>query len=58
MSLYAIGAFGYITAALASVFVDRDRDDRAPREAGRRDDVEALRVEIVALRQALQARRP
>ena len=56
--LYAIGVFGYITAALASFFVDRDREQRIPRETGGRDELEALRIEIVALRQELQAKRP
>jgi len=58
LSLYAIGVFGYITAALASFFVDRDREERSPRETGGHDELEALRIEIVALRQELQARRP
>ena len=57
LSLYAIGVFGYITAALASFFVDRDREERAPQEASERA-VEALRLEIVALRQELRAREP
>ena len=57
LSLYAIGIFGYITAALASFFVDRDREEHAPRDARGRDAVEALRVEIVALREELQTRR-
>jgi voltage-gated potassium channel len=57
LSLYAIGVFGYITAALASFFVDRDREEHTPRDARGRDAVEALRVEIVALREELHTRR-
>lgn len=57
LSLYAIGVFGYITAALASFFVDRDREERAP-ESASEDALQALRVEIVALRQELGGRRP
>jgi voltage-gated potassium channel len=56
LSLYAIGVFGYITAALASFFVDRDREERSP-ELASEDAVQALRMEIVALRQELGARR-
>lgn len=57
LSLYAIGVFGYITAALASFFVDRDREERSP-DLASEDTVQALRMEIVALRQELGARRP
>ncbi|HJR66673.1 MAG TPA: ion transporter [Gemmatimonadaceae bacterium] len=57
LSLYAIGVFGYITAALASFFVDRDREERGP-ELASEDAVQALRMEIIALRQELGARRP
>jgi voltage-gated potassium channel len=57
LSLYAIGVFGYITAALASFFVDRDREERTANPASE-DTVQALRLEIVALRQELGARRP
>ena len=56
LSLYAIGVFGYITAALASFFVDRDREERAPGVASEAA-LHALRMEIVALRQELGARR-
>ncbi len=57
LSLYAIGVFGYITAALASFFVDRDREEGTANPASE-DTVQALRLEIVALRQELGARRP
>jgi voltage-gated potassium channel len=57
LSLYAIGVFGYITAALASFFVDRDREDEMPHVASE-DAVQALRLEISALRRELGERRP
>jgi voltage-gated potassium channel len=49
--------FGYITAALASFFVDRDREDEMPHVASE-DAVQALRLEISALRRELGERRP
>jgi voltage-gated potassium channel len=57
LSFYAIGVFGYITAALASFFVDRDREEQRPVERSEREALEALRVEVVALRHELQERR-
>jgi voltage-gated potassium channel len=54
LSMYAIGVFGYITAALASFFVDRDREEQPPRRSG--NDVDGLRLEIAALREELRAR--
>jgi voltage-gated potassium channel len=49
LSLYAFAVFGYVTATLASFFVDRDaaRPDAAVAGAG---GIEALRLEIMALR--------
>jgi voltage-gated potassium channel len=49
LSLYAFAVFGYVTAALASYFVDRDaaRPDAAVAGAG---GIDALRLEITALR--------
>lgn len=57
ISLYAIGVFGYITATLASFFVDRDASSG---EAGmaRNQDLLAIRREIAALRQELKVVRP
>jgi voltage-gated potassium channel len=55
LSMYAIGVFGYITAALASFFVDRDREEQTPaRPSG--SDVAGLRLEIAALREELRTR--
>jgi voltage-gated potassium channel len=56
LSVYAIGVFGYITAALASFFVDRDREEQAPARRSA-SDVDGLRLEIAALREELRARR-
>jgi voltage-gated potassium channel len=55
LALYAFAVFGYVTATLATYFVDRDaaRDDASL--AGERA-IESLRAEIQALRQALGAR--
>ncbi len=52
LSLYAFVAFGYLTATLASYFIDRDaaRPDAAVAGA---EDVKALRHEIAALHAAL-----
>lgn len=58
LSLYAIGVFGYITAALASFFVERDRDENPPPRDTASEALDALRVEMAALREELQARRP
>lgn len=57
LSLYAIGVFGYITAALASFFVDRDREASSPQRDTGSKALEALRAEVVALREELQASR-
>jgi voltage-gated potassium channel len=55
LSMYAIGVFGYITAALASFFVDRDREGQADRGPSGRE-ADGLRLEIAALREELHAR--
>lgn len=58
LSLYAIGVFGYFTAALASFFVGRDAEAEDAEIAGR-DSIEALREDIAALREEVRAlRRP
>lgn len=49
LSFYAFAVFGYVAAAFASFFVDRDRAD-ADRVTGA--DLAALRREIAALREA------
>lgn len=61
LSMYAIGVFGYLTAALASFFVDRDREEREEEEeaeeATQLAALEALRVEIAGLREQLRKAR-
>ncbi|HEX7181966.1 MAG TPA: potassium channel family protein [Thermoanaerobaculia bacterium] len=58
LALYAFAVFGYLTAALASYFVDRDADAADSAVAGERAlrelqaEVAALRTEIRALTQA------
>jgi voltage-gated potassium channel len=56
ISLYAIGVFGYVTATLASFFIERDASDAQAPLAGRADIV-ALHREITALRVELEGRR-
>lgn len=51
LSVYAFTVFGYITAALASFFVDRDRDEREER-----GQLALLRDEIAQLRRELSER--
>lgn len=60
LALYAFAAFGYVTATLASFFVDRDAESAGAAVAGAAD-LRALRGEIAALRAevaALGARLP
>lgn len=57
ISLFAIGVFGYITATLASFFVDRDASTTDTGVASARD-VRALRREISLLREELRRRSP
>lgn len=54
LSLYAFAVFGYVTAALASFFVGRDAENEEAEIAGAKA-VEALRLEVAALRQELRA---
>ena len=51
LSVYGFAVFGYITAALASFFVDRDK---AKKEVKTAAPAEALRAEIAALRAELR----
>jgi voltage-gated potassium channel len=53
ISLFAIGVFGYITASLASFFVDRDAAS-ADSDTARASELRALRREIRALRDELR----
>jgi voltage-gated potassium channel len=55
LSIYALAVFGYLTAVLASFFVGRDAEEPEAPVAGA-DDIRALRDEIAALRQALEAK--
>lgn len=54
LALFAIGVFGYLTAALASFFVGRDAASDQGEIAGTRE-LAALRTEITALRAELRA---
>jgi voltage-gated potassium channel len=54
LALYGLAVFGYLTATLASFFIDRDAGTRGGAIAGS-GEVERLRREIAALRMALQA---
>jgi voltage-gated potassium channel len=64
LSLYAVAVFSYVTAAIASFFVDRDAQSDRSEVAGRRDlrdlgeDLRALRREVAALRDDREARDP
>lgn len=64
LALYAFAVFGYLTAALASYFVDRDADAEDSATAGEpalralQDEVAALRTEIQRLSEALRGERP
>jgi voltage-gated potassium channel len=55
LAVYAVGVFGYITAALASFFVGRDAESGEGGAAGD-DALHALRAEIAALRAEIRAR--
>jgi voltage-gated potassium channel len=57
ISLYAIGVFGFITALVASFFVDRDADSKDTAVASA-SDLRALRDEISALRRELRGPAP
>lgn len=55
LSIYAFAVFGYITAAFASFFVDRDRQETAPALSD--EDAQAIRTELSRLRGAIAASR-
>jgi voltage-gated potassium channel len=55
LSLFAIGVFGYITATLASFFVDRDAATPGSAVADAAE-LRAIRREVAALRASLDAR--
>lgn len=52
LALYGLGVFGYITAAIASYFIDRDASDPVGGLAGS-NELRSLRREIAALRETL-----
>jgi voltage-gated potassium channel len=55
LALYAFTMFGYVTAALATVFLNRDAE-RADAPLAGEQAIEALRQEVAALRQVLTDR--
>lgn len=55
LALYGLGMFGYITATIASYFIDRDARDPRAKTAGSREAAQ-LRREIAALREAMSDR--
>lgn len=57
LAVYGFAVFGYITATLASFFIDRDADNDEAGIAGARE-IKRLQQEIAALRSELQTRRP
>jgi voltage-gated potassium channel len=54
LSMFSLGVFGYITAALASFFVDKEEVTKPTR--AREDTVQSLRDEVRALRDELRGR--
>jgi voltage-gated potassium channel len=53
LSLFAIGVFGYITATLASFFVDRDAASPST-DVASAQDIRTLRLEIQKLRETIE----
>jgi voltage-gated potassium channel len=53
LAVYALAVFGYLTAAIATFFIDRDAEDPRAEIAGTKD-VGELRAEIAALRDQLR----
>jgi voltage-gated potassium channel len=54
LSVYSIAVFGYITASLATYFIDRDAGDQRSQIAGE-PSIRALKNEIAGLRQELRS---
>jgi voltage-gated potassium channel len=54
LALYALGVFGYVTAALATFFVGRDADSIDAELAGAKQ-LAVLRDEVIALRDEIRA---
>ena len=57
LALYALGAFGYVAATLATYFIGRDAESDVAELAGARE-LAALRREVAAVREEIQALRP
>ncbi|MCC5647656.1 ion transporter [Nostoc sp. CHAB 5824] len=53
LALYAFAVFGYVTATLATFFIDRDADDDEAELAGAKS-IQMLQSEIAALREEIQ----
>lgn len=53
LALYAFAVFGYVTATLATFFIDRDADDDEAELAGAKS-IQLLQSEIAALRAEIQ----
>ncbi len=56
LALYSFAIFGYVTATIASFFVDRDAADQRAPLAGQQA-IESLRAEIAGMRGQIQALR-
>ncbi len=56
LALYAFAVFGYVTATLATFFIGQDADDDEAEIVGAKS-IDALRTEIVALRDEIQSLR-
>lgn len=54
LAVYGFAVFGYVTATIATFFVDRDAEDDAAEIAGTKS-IQALHVEIAALRTEIQS---
>ncbi|HUF90527.1 MAG TPA: potassium channel family protein [Gemmatimonadota bacterium] len=57
LALYALGAFGYVAATLATYFIGRDAESNDAELAGARE-LAALRREVAAVREEIRALRP
>ncbi|MCU0552440.1 MAG: potassium channel family protein [Leptolyngbya sp. Prado105] len=54
LAVYGFAVFGYVTATIATFFVDRDAEDDAAEIAGTKS-IQALQAEIAALRTEIRA---
>jgi voltage-gated potassium channel len=53
LSMFSLGVFGYITAALASFFVDKEQTADKPRRASE-ESIDALRADVHMLIREVQ----